>query len=301
MAQGMTANALRLIIPYEPGGSVDLVGRGIAQRYAEKTGVTVVVENRSGAGGAIASAAVARAPKDGKTLLLHTGTLSVEAAAGKKVPYVLMKDLVPVTKVAEGPFALVVNPSFAPKNLTELVRHAKANPGTLNYSSAGVGSSTNFAMEIFKERTGINVTHVPYKGGAPSLAAVTAGDVQMTFSPLINAKPFSESGRLRALSTSTPARTALWPELPSAAESGVPNFSTSVWYGLFAPSGVPDTVLAKITADFRAMINAEETKQWLNKQGLDAVGDSPAEFRRNIEREIEILAGTISKAGIKLD
>ncbi|MBO9354898.1 tripartite tricarboxylate transporter substrate binding protein [Bordetella petrii] len=300
-AQDASGEPLRLIIPYEPGGSVDLVGRGIAQRYTKQTGVTVIVENRAGAGGAIAAAAVARSPKDGKTLLLHTGTLTVESAAGKKVPYVLMKDLVPITKVADGPFALVVNTAFPANDLTELVKQAKANPGKFNYSSAGLGSSTNLAMEIFKERTGIDVIHVPYKGGSPSLNAVMAGEVQMAFSPLINAKPYSESGRLRALSTSTPKRATLWPDLPSSAESGVPNFNTNVWFGLFAPSGVPDATMAKLASDFRAVINAEETQQWLHEQGLEAVGDSPADFRKSLQAEIETLTATITKAGIKLN
>jgi len=261
----------------------------------------VVVENRSGAGGAIATSAVVRAPKDGKTLLLHTGTLTVESAAGKKVPYVLMKDLAPITKVAEGPFALVINAAFPAKNLAELIQQAKANPGKLNYSSAGLGSSTNLAMEIFKQRAGIDVIHVPYKGGSPSLNAVMAGEVQMAFSPLINAKPYSESGRLHALSTSTPKRATLWPELPSSAEAGVPNFNTNVWFGLFAPSGVPDAVMAKLASDFRAVVDADETRQWLQKQGLEAVGDTPSDFRKSLESEVETLTSTIAKAGIKLN
>lgn len=300
-AQNPAALPLKIIIPYEPGGSVDIVGRGIAQRYTERTGISVVVENRSGAGGAIATAAVARAPKDGKTLLLHTGTVAVEAAAAKKVPYVLLKDLTPITKIADGPFALLVNPSLNAKNLTELVQQAKGNPGKYNYSSAGVGSSTNLAMELFKERTGIEITHVPYKGGAPSLTAVATGEVQMTFSPLVNAKAYSDSGRARALATSTATRAPLWPDLPSSAESGVSEFSTSVWFGLFAPAGVPDATFAQLERDFRATVHAEETRQWLQKQGLVAVGDSPADFRKSIEREIDLLTTTINKAGIKLD
>ena len=299
--QNVPSNTIRLIIPYSPGGSVDIVGRGIAQRYTQRTGKTVVVDNKPGAGGTIGTDAVVRANKDGQTLLLHTGTIAVENAAGKKVPYELHKDLVPITMIANGPFALVVPSDFPAKNFSELIQYAKANPGKLNYSSAGVGTSTHLAMELFKETAGIDVMHVPYKGGAPSLHAVAAGEVQMAFSPLVNARPFNEVGRLRAIATSTQKRTNLWPELPSSLESGLPAFSTSVWYGIFAQAGMPEKVMNQLSNDFRTIVNADETKQWLRTQGLDAVGDTPADFRQKIDKEIDVLQKMLNRTGIKIE
>ena len=301
LAQTTPDKAIRLVIPYSPGGSVDVVGRGLAKRYSDLTGRTVVVENKPGAGGAIATSDVVRADKDGHTLLLHTGTITVEKAAGKKVPYELTRDLSPVTLVADGPFALAVNNHLPVKNYSELIEHAKANPGKLNYSSAGVGTSTHLAMELFKELAGVDILHVPYKGGAPSLNAVAAGEVHMSFSPLVNVRPLGESGRLHVLATSTQSRTDLWPELPSSLESGLPEYSSSVWYGLFTPVGVPEKAESQLVEDFRHLIHDPETRQWLRTQGLVAIGSTPAEFNKRLNDEITQLQSMMQRTGIKID
>ena len=300
-AQTTPDKPIRLVIPYSPGGSVDVVGRGLAKRYTDLTGRAVVVENKPGAGGAIGTSDVVRADKDGHTLLLHTGAITVEKATGKKVPYDLAADLSALTLVADGPFALAVNPKLPAKNYSELIQYAKESPGKLNYSSAGVGTSTHLAMELFKELAGVDILHVPYKGGAPSLNAVAAGEVHMTFSPLVNVRPLGESGRLRVLASSIQARTELWPELPSSLESGLPQFSSSVWYGLFTPVGVPEKAQSQLIEDFRRLIHAPETTEWLRTQGLVAIGSTPAEFNSRLNDEITQLENMMQRTGIKID
>jgi len=301
LAQGLSGNSMRLIIPYTPGGSTDIVGRGIAQRITQLTGKNVIVENKPGAGGVIGTETVVRAAKDGNTLLLHTGTIVVEKAADKKLPYEMSRDLTPITMLAIGPLALVVSPDLPAKSMGEIVAMAKASPGKLNYSSAGIGTSTHLAMELFKQAAGVDIVHVPYKGGAPSLTAVASQEVQMTFSPLVNAKPFHNAGRIRAIANSTNSRSELWPELPSSSESGVKDFSTAVWYGLFTTGGIPQAVLDQLSADLRKILQTEETKQWFRTQGLEAVGDTPAQFTQKMDEEIAALRALIQRANLKLD
>ncbi len=301
MGASAQAAPLRIVVPYVPGGSADIVGRIVARWLAERTGRTVIVDNKGGAGGTVGTSFVVNAPPDGNTLLMHTGTIAVEAAAGKKLPYDARKQLAPVGMVAAGPFALLVNPELPVHSVAELIAYCKANPGKLNYASSGIGTSVHLAMELFKSMAGIEVTHIPYKGGSPSVSAVVAGEAQMMINPLATAKPFSQTGRVRALAVSVKKQTDLWPELPTMDASGVPGYNTSVWYGLSATAGTPPEVMAKLSADLRAVVAVPASKAWLVTQGLDAVGDTPEEFRNKIDQEVQIWAALIKKSGLSLE
>ena len=292
---------MRVVVPYAPGGSADIVGRAAASWLSERLGRTVIVENKGGAGASLGTEFVVRSPPDGNTLLVHTGTIAVEAAAEKKLSYNALKDLIPVSMVAAGAFSLLVNPRVPVNSVAELVEYCKKNPGQYNYASSGIGTSVHLSMELFKSMAGIEVMHIPYKGGAPSLNAVASGETEMMMNPLATAKPFSLAGRVRALAVSTKTRTALWPELPTIDASGVPGYDTSVWYGLSAPAGTPQDIVQELAAALAASVSIPANKDWLNAQGLDPVGDTPAEFKVKIEREIQVWAALIKKAGVKIE
>ncbi|GAA5233317.1 tripartite tricarboxylate transporter substrate binding protein [Verticiella sediminum] len=292
---------MRLVVPYEPGGSADIVGRAAGRWLNERLGRPVIVENKGGAGASLGTEAVVRSPADGNTLLVHTGTIAVEAAAQKKLPYNAQRDLVPVAMVAEGAFALLVNPRVPVNSVAELIEYCKAAPGKYNYASSGIGTSVHLSMELFKSMAGINVMHIPYKGGAPSLNAVASGETEMMMNPLATAKPLGLDGRVRALAVSTKSRTSLWPELPSLDAAGVPGYDTSVWYGLSAPAGTPQDIVEELAATLGASASEPANKTWLNAQGLEPVGDKPAEFKGKIEREIQVWATLIKESGLKLE
>jgi len=292
---------LRIVVPYAPGGSADIVGRGTASWLSERLGRPVIVDNKGGAGASLGTEFVARSPADGNTLLIHTGTIAVEAAAEKKLSYNVLEDFIPVSMVAAGAFSLLVNPRVPVNSVAELVAYCRKSPGKYNYASSGIGTSVHLSMELFKSMAGINVMHIPYKGGAPSLNAVASGETEMMMNPLATAKPFSAAGRVRALAVSTKERTALWPELPTIDASGVPGYDTSVWYGLSAPAGTPPEIVQELAAALAASVAMPANKEWLNHQGLDPVGDTPAEFRKKIEREIQVWAALIKKAGVTIE
>ncbi len=291
---------LRIVVPYQAGGSADIVGRNVGRWLGERTGRPVIIDNRAGAGASVGTEYVAHAQPDGNTLLLHTGTLAVETAAGKKLPYDLHKDLAPVGMIAAGPFALMVNPQLAAHSVAELIALCKSSPGKLNFASAGIGTSAHMSMELFKAMAGIDVVHIPYKGGSPALNAVIAGDAQMLIDPLFSAKSFNSAGKVRALAVTTRNRTDLWPELPTIAET-VPGYETTVWYGLSATGGTPAAVLNQISGNLRAVVAQHDNKAWLQSQGLEPVGDTPVDFTKRIDREIQIWSTLIQQTGITIE
>lgn len=291
---------IKIVVPYEPGGSVDQIARYIGPALSARTGRPVYVENRGGAGASIGTEYVARSAPDGSTLLIHTGTIAVEYAAHKKVPYDLYKDFKPVSMIAAGPFALDVAPSVPVKNIQELIALAKAKPGALNYSSAGVGTSVQLAMELFKAMAGVDIRHVPYKGATPALMALMSGEVQTTIDPLITSRKLSEAKKVRTLAITTAQRSALWPEIPTIAESGVPGYNTSVWYGISVPSATSSEVVNALAHDLQAIGAAPGFKKWLNDSGVDPVCDSPEDFQHRLQSEVEIWSKLIKQANLKL-
>lgn len=301
-AQNIPANKqMRIIVPYAAGGTSDTLGRKLAQQLGERLGRQVIVENRAGAGGSIGTETTVRADPDGTTLLLHSGAIATEPSIKSKLPYDVTKDLTAVTTVVRGPFALVVSNDLPVKNVAELVAYAKANPGKVNFGTPGVGTSVHFATEYFKAMTKAPITHVPYKGASAALVALMSNEVQMVIDPLSTAKKYAESGKMRALAVTTAKRTDLWPQMPTIAESGVPGFESSVWYGMYVPAKTPTATVEKLNKDMVAILQSDEMRKWLSEQGLEAVADTPAQSQEFLRKQIERWKALAKSAGIQSD
>jgi tripartite-type tricarboxylate transporter receptor subunit TctC len=247
---GYPGKPVRLVVPFPAGGTTDILARAVAQKLSEAWGQSVVVDNRPGAGGNIGSELVARAAPDGYTLLMGTvGTHAINASLYSKMPYDHVKDFAPVILVAGVPNVLVVNPSVPVNSVPELIAYLKANPGKVNFASSGSGTSIHLSGELFKVMTGVQMTHVPYKGSAPALTDLVGGQVQLMFDNLPSSLAFIKAGKLRALAVTSAARAAALPDVPTIAESGVPGFEASSWVGVLAPTGTPPDVIARINAE----------------------------------------------------
>ena len=301
-AQSYPSKPIRLIIPFPPGGSTDILGRSLAQKLSEAWGQQVLVDNRGGAGGTIGADLAAKAPADGYTLLMgHIGTLAVNVALYPKLSYDPVRDFAPVSMVALVPNVLVVHPALPVKNVTELIAYAKANPGKLNYSSGGNGSAAHLAVEYFKLQTKTEIVHVPYKGTGPSVTDLIAGQVSMTMTGAPAVMPHVQSGRIRALGVSSPQRIPALAQIPSVAEAGVPGFDATQWYGVVAPAGTPKEVVAKLNAEIRKIMQSKEMLDRLNTEGAIAAAGTPEQFGAYIKNEIVRWGVVVKAAGMKAD
>jgi tripartite-type tricarboxylate transporter receptor subunit TctC len=293
---------IRLVIPFPPGGPLDIVGRALAQKLTEAWGQSVVVDNRPGAGGNIGADIVAKAPPDGYTILMGAlSTHAVNPSLFPKMPYDAVKDFAPITLVAITPNVLVVNASLPVGTAKEFIAYAKANSGKLAFGSGSNGSAGHLAGELFKVETGADVTHVPYKGGAPATQALLAGDTQFMFDNLANATPQVKAGKLKALAVTTAQRSKLAPDLPTMAEAGIPGFDISTWFGLLAPAGTPSDVIAKWNAEVTKILHSTEMRERLVAQGAEPAPTSPAEFAAFIQSEIQKYAKIVKASGAKVD
>ena len=292
---------ITIIVPIPPGGAPDIAARVIAQKLSENIGQGVVVENRVGANGNIANELVAKALPDGHTLgLLADSQIAINPHLYKKMPIDTLKDLTPVTPVAVNQFVLTVNPSLPVTTFPEFIEYAKRASPPLAYASGGNGSQHHLTMEMLKQRTGINMLHVPYKGGAPAAAATVAGETMAMWSGSSNA-PQIKAGRLRPLAVSGGHRSAQYPELPTISEF-YPGFENSIWLGLFAPAGLPDEVLSKLRTEIRKVLEAPDVKQKMNNAGgLDPYIASPDEFAALIKRDYAKYAKVVKDIGLKVD
>lgn len=298
-AQSYPTRPIRMIVAYPPGGGTDIVGRMIAQKLSENLGQTVVVDNRGGATGNIGTELAARATPDGYTLLMgNVAPNAINVSLFKKLPYDPVKDFAPVSLAAVTPNILVVQPSLPVKTVKDLIALAKSKPGTLNFPSAGIGSSSHLAGEMLKTMAGIDMVHVPYKGGGPALIALLSGQVQIMFATLPAAMPHVKSGKLRPVAVTTSRRSQALPELPTIAESGVPGYEAATWYGLLAPAGTPKAIVGRLHAEI-VKILATDTRQLLMAQGFEPAGSSPSEFASYIKTEIVKWAKVIKDAGIR--
>jgi len=298
-AQNYPVRPIRMIVAYPPGGGTDIVGRMMAQKLGENLGQTVVVDNRGGATGNIGTELAARATPDGYTLLMgNVAPNAINVSLFKKLPFDPVKDFAPVSLVAVTPNILVVQPSLPVKTVKDLVALAKAKPGALNFPSAGVGSSSHLAGEMLKTLAGIDMVHVPYKGGGPALIALLSGQVQIMFATLPAAMPHVKSGKLRPVAVTTSRRSQALPELPTIAESGVSGYEAATWYGLLAPAGTPKAIVGRLHAEI-VKILATDTRQFLMAQGFEPAGTAPAEFAGYIKSEIAKWGKVIRDAGIK--
>ena len=292
------SKTIRMVIALAPGGGVDTTGRFIAQRLSQMWGQPVVADNRPGAGGVIAAETVAHAPPDGYTLLVSSSGMTITPSL-VKLSYDPHKDLIPVTLAVISPGVMVVHPSIPAKNVKELIAFAKARPGQLFYSSSGQGSGQHLTMALFCQMTGIQMTHVPYKGTAPSITDVVAGRIAVTVASVISTRPMFTTGKLRALAVVGPKRTPALPDYPTVAESGVPGFGVDNWYALFLPGGTDKAIVTKLQQAVAQIVNEPETRKMLLGLGLDAVGSSPEEFGRMYNAEIVRWAKVVKAIGLQ--
>lgn len=301
LAQDLPTKPMRIVVPYAPGGTSDILGRALAQRLGERLNRNVIVDNRAGAGGSLGTEVAVRSDADGSTILLHSGAITIEPSVKRNLSYDIQRDLAPVTLAVVGPFALLVNPKLPVTSVAELISYSKAHPGKLNFGTPGIGSSVHLTTEYFKSVAGIDIVHVPYKGASLALAATMANEVQIIIDPLTTSKSLAQSGKLRALAITTSERSDQWPELPTLAESGVRNFDAAVWYGIFVPAKTPPATVIRLNAEFVAILQSAEMKSWLREQGLQSIASTPEQARKTVAVEIERWAGVIKSAGIKIE
>jgi tripartite-type tricarboxylate transporter receptor subunit TctC len=297
-APAYPAKSIRMVIALAPGGGVDTTGRFIGQKLSQLWGQSVVADNRPGAGGAIASDIVAHSPPDGYTLLVNSSGITITPSL-MKLSYDPLKDLLPVTMAFISPGVMVVHPSIPVKNVKELIAFAKTRPGELFYSSSGQGSAQHLSMALFCQMTGLTMTHVPYKGTAPSVTDLVAGRIAVTVASVISTRPFFTTGRLRALATVGTKRTPALPEYPTVAESGLPGFGVDQWYALFLPGGTSKDIAAKIQEAVARIVLEPETRKLLLGQGLDAVGSTPEEFGAVYASEIARWTKVVRTLGLQ--
>jgi tripartite-type tricarboxylate transporter receptor subunit TctC len=301
-AQAFPAKPVKLVIPFPPGGSLDNVGRLLAQKLTEAWGQQVVVENRPGAGGNVGADAVAKSPPDGYTVVMGAlSTHAVNPSLYPKMPYDAAKDFAPISNVAITPNVLIVNAESPVKSVRDLVAYAKSHPGKTNFGSGSNGSAGHLAGELFKVETGTDVMHIPYKGGAPALQALLAGETQFMFDNLANAMAQVKGGRVRAIAVTTAQRSSLAPELPTMAEEGLPGFDISTWFGLLAPAGTPPEVIAKWNAEVVKALNAPDVREKMIAQGAEPAPTTPSAFGAFIAKEREKYARIVKASGAKVD
>jgi len=303
VAQTYPARPIRLLIPFPPGGGADTLARIVSPRLTDSMGQTWVVDNRGGAGGNLATEIVATSQPDGYSVLLGFNTaLVVNPALYAVLPFNVMRDLQPVTKLASAQYILVVHPSVQAATLKELIALAKSAPGKLNYASAGVGSPLHLAAEMFKIRAGVDLVHVPYKGGAPAAAAVLAGETQVLFGSVASTLPHVKAGKLRALAVTGPKRAAVAPNLPTIAESGFPGFDVTSWYSLLVPAKTPRPIVQRLFDEAQRAVRLPDVQEAFGRQGLEVeTSASPEEFAAQIKAETAAWANVIKTAGIKAD
>lgn len=290
---------IRLLVPFAAGGGSDTLARIISSKLSESMGQTWVVDNRGGAGGNLASETVARAEPDGHTVFIALSTVITVNPTLYKLAFSIEKDLQPVVMLAGAQYILVVHPSVAAKSVAELVNVAKQKSGALNYASGGTGTPLHLAAELFKKRAGIQMTHVPYKGGGPAAASVLAGETQLLFASVASSLPHIKSGRLRALATTGAKRSKTAPELPTIAESGYPGFDVSTWYGLLVPARTPSYVVDRIHNEALKALEYADVQKAMARQGLEIETGNGAQMTARMKAETAMWAGVIKEAGIK--
>ena len=293
---------IRLIVPFTPGGSTDILARSIGQELTKAWGQSVIVDNVPGAGGSIGADKAAKAPADGYTLLMgHIGTLTVNPSLYPKLPYNPVKDFAPVAWVARVPNILVVHPALPVKSVQDLIAYAQSKPGQLSYGSGGNGSAANLATEYFKMQTGTSIVHIPYRGTAPAVTDLIGGQIQLLFTGAPAVLGHIKSGQLHALAVSSPKRLDAMPELPTVAESGYKNFEADQWYGVVAPAGTPKDIVHKLNLQINAALNTPELKKRLSAEGAIAAPDTPEAFGKLIASEIARWQPVISSGRVKAD
>lgn len=297
-AQGFPSKPIRIIVGASAGGGIDIVSRTLAPKMSEQLGQTVIVDNRPGAGTTIGGEVTAKSAPDGHTVFMASTSFSVSAALYRKLTYDPVRELTGVMLVASGPLVLVVHPSVPAKNIKELVALAKARPGKMTFASGGTGTSLHLAGELFKAGAGIDMVHVPYKGGAPAAVDLMGGQVDMLFDVMLALLPHIKAGKVRALAVTSAARSNQLPQLPTIAESGFPGFDVAGWFGILAPAATPKNVVDTIHAAARYALEAPDVKSRLSSLGADPVGSSPNVFTTSFRAEVARWRKVIDTVGI---
>lgn len=290
---------IRIIVPFPPGGSVDPLARVVGRHLQEALGQPVINDNRPGGNTVVGTDATAKAAADGHTLLM-TATSHVTTPLLMQAPFDPIRDFVPIASLASSDMILVVNPSVPATTLRELIAHAKANPGQLNYGSAGTGNPNHLAGELFDMMAGVKTTHIPYKGGAPAINDLIGGQVQMAYGSPIIVLPHIRSGRLRAIAVTSPARMAALPQVPTFAEAGLPDYSVRIWYGLLAPAGTPRPVVARLSAEIARIMQLPDVKEVLDAAAMERLTMTTEQFGAQMQSDVEKFRRIITTANIKL-
>jgi len=298
-AQTWPTGPIRIVVPFAPGGSTDIMARTIAQQLTERFRQQAIVENRAGASGTIGGAFVAKSSPDGHTMMLVQASFVSNPHLFKDLPYDQTRDLTPVTNLATGPLNLTVHPSLPTRNVKELIALGKKRPGEINYGSPGAGSISRLACSLFNQMAGIKMTHVAYKGSGSALADMLSGEVQFYAPNLFLSLPFVQAGKLRSLGVTTPQRSPIAPELPTIAESGLPGYEVSTWFGIFVPSGTPRPVVTQLNQALAQIVKSPLMQERLAKDGLTGVASSPDEFAQEVARDTEKYGKVIRAIGIQ--
>ena len=299
-AQSYPAKPVHLIVPFPPGGGNDIVARAMAQQLGPDLGQPVVVDNRPGAGGSVGAELAARAPADGYTLFLAgVGSHAVNPNFHRNLPYDPVKDFAPVSLIASAPSVLVVNPGVPARTLAEFTAYARANPGKLNYASNGNGSAAQLAAVLYETMADVRMVHVPYKGIAPAMTDLLGGEVHLMFGTVVALVPHIQSGKLRAIAVTSRKRSALLPEVPTIAESGLPEYESGSWYGILAPAGTPRAVIDKLHGGIVKALKQPEVAKRLAAEGAEVIGSTPDEFGAHIKAEVARVAAIVRAAGIR--
>lgn len=299
-AQTWPSRPITLVVPYAPGGVVDFIGRTLGQRLSQQVGQPVVIDNRPGAGGMVGIEYTARTAPDGQTIVLMDPAIVINPVLQEKPLYDLFRDLATVAVIGHSPLVLTVNPQLPVKDVAQLVQYAKANPGRLNFASAGIGTTPHMAGELLKIRAGIDMTHVPYKGSGPAMADLAAGQVQVGFSSITGALPFIRDGRLRALATSGAKRSPALPDLPTFIEAGYADFEVDLWLGIFAPSNTPTALLHRLNSEIDAALKDQTVVAAFAKVGVEPRINTAEEGARFVRAEYDKWAQVVTGAKLRL-
>ncbi|HSX94294.1 MAG TPA: tripartite tricarboxylate transporter substrate binding protein [Hydrogenophaga sp.] len=297
-AQTYPERPVKLVVPYAPGGSADITARLVSDEWGKALGQSIVIENKAGAGGNIGVDSVAKSKADGYTIGLQTVSLAINPGLFPRMPYDTLKDLEPIGMVASSQHVLVVHPGLQAGNVKELIALAKAQPGKLNYGSAGNGSTFHMSAELFKAVAGTDIVHVPYRGGGPALNDTIAGMVNMSFPVLSAARGMVESGRLRALGVTGPQRSSLLPSVPTIAEAGLPDYNFETWFMVFAPADTPKAVIDKLNASLNQALGSSALKERMVREGFDPIPSTPAQARQRLVKEMPMWSKLIKDKGI---
>lgn len=295
------AKPVRVLLGFAPGGATDIVARLFAAKLSESLGRSFVVENRPGGGGTSATLQVIKSPPDGYTLLAVSGTFSITPAITKSLPFDSLRDLMPISLVNQSPFLVVVHPALPVKNVRDLMALAKAQPGKLDYGSAGQGSNVHLAVELLNSMGGVRMNHVPYKGTGQALIDLMAGQVQLTVANIMSGLPYARSGRMRGLAVTSARRVAASPEIPTVGESGVPGYEVTSWNGWLAPAATPPDIIARLNAELVKAAKAADINERMVADGGEALGTTPEQFRQHLISEIARWRKVVQVAGIRVE